>query len=101
MSSRISEHPILGEQQKGKLVTFTYDGKELQGYEGEPIAAALKAAGVDGSPLYQKGTQTERNLLCDRKMHRLRDGRGWKTKCPHLNDTTCRGHESPDTLRRI
>ena len=100
MSSRISEHPILGEQQKGKLVTFTYDGKELQGYEGEPIAAALKAAG-DGSPLYQKGTQTERNLLCDRKMHRLRDGRGWKTKCPHLHDTTCRGHESPDTVRRI
>ena len=44
MSSRISEHPILGEQQKGKLVTFTYDGKELQGYEGEPIAAALKAS---------------------------------------------------------
>ena len=41
MSSRISEHPILGEQQKGKLVTFTYDGKELQGYEGEPIAADL------------------------------------------------------------
>ena len=34
MSSRISEHPILGEQQKGKLVTFTYDGKELQGYAG-------------------------------------------------------------------
>ena len=55
----------------------------------------------DGSPLYQKGTQTERNLLCDRKMHRLRDGRGWKTKCPHLHDTACRGHESPDTVRRI
>ena len=31
MSSRISEHPILGEPQKGKLVTYTYDGKELQG----------------------------------------------------------------------
>ena len=51
MSSRISEHPILGEQQKGKLVTFTYDGKELQGYEGEPIAAALKAAGVAATKL--------------------------------------------------
>lgn len=101
MSSRISEHPILGEQQKGKLVTFTYDGKELQGYEGEPIAAAIKSRRRDGSPLYQKGTQTERNLLCDRKMHRLRDGRGWKTKCPHLHDTACRGHESPDTVRRI
>ena len=23
-------------------------------------------------------------------MHRLRDGRGWKTKCPHLHDTACR-----------
>ena len=79
MSSRISEHPILGEQQKGKLVTFTYDGKELQGYEGEPIAAALKPQDVMVTVI-TKRTQTERNLLCDRKMHRLRDGRGWKTK---------------------
>lgn len=43
---RITEHPILGTYQKGKLVTFTLDGKEMQGYEGEPIAAALRAAGV-------------------------------------------------------
>lgn len=43
---RISQHPILGEPEKGKLVTFFYDGKPLQGYEGEPIAVALKAAGV-------------------------------------------------------
>ena len=46
MSERIKEHPILGTPQKGQLVTFSYDGKPLQGYEGEPIAAALKAAGV-------------------------------------------------------
>ena len=46
MGTRILEHPILGEIEKGKLVSFTYDGKKLQGYEGEPIAAALKAAGV-------------------------------------------------------
>ena len=115
MSSRISEHPILGEQQKGKLVTFTYDGKELHGYEGEPIAAALKAAGV----MVHRYTKKEHkprgifcaigrctdcvmvNLLCDRKMHRLRDGCGRKTKCPHLHDTACRGHESSDTVRRI
>ena len=89
MSSRISEHPILGEQQKGKLVTFRANCR------------SIKSRRRDGSPLYQKGTQTERNLLCDRKMHRLRDGRGWKTKCPHLHDTACRGHESPDTVRRI
>mgnify|MGYP002626572387 FL=1 len=45
-SERIIEHPILGVPQKGVLVTFTLDGKEMQGYEGEPIAAALKAAGI-------------------------------------------------------
>ncbi|MGM9629736.1 (2Fe-2S)-binding protein [Butyricicoccus sp.] len=43
---RISQHPILGEPEKGRLVTFFYDGMPLQGYEGEPIAVALKAAGV-------------------------------------------------------
>ena len=43
---RIKEHPILGAYEKGPLVTFTMDGKEMQGYEGEPIAAALRAAGV-------------------------------------------------------
>lgn len=46
MSSRIEEHPILGVQEKGKKVTFTCDGKTMEGFEGEPIAAALKAAGV-------------------------------------------------------
>ena len=53
MSQRIDFHPILGEPEKGPLVTFSYDGKPIEGYEGEPIAAALKAAGVmvvDGKP---------------------------------------------------
>lgn len=46
METRIAEHPILGVQQKGKKVSFTYNGKTIEGYEGEPIAAALKAAGL-------------------------------------------------------
>lgn len=46
MGTRIAEHPILGVSEKGKLVSFTYDGRTLQGYEGEPVAMALKAAGV-------------------------------------------------------
>ena len=46
METRIAEHPILGVQDKGIPVTFTFDGKEMKGYEGEPIAAALRAAGV-------------------------------------------------------
>ena len=40
-SDRISEHPILGVPEKGSIVTFIFDGKEMQGYEGEPIAADL------------------------------------------------------------
>lgn len=44
--SRIINHPILGETPERKLVKFTYDGKTLEGYEGEPIAAALRVAGV-------------------------------------------------------
>lgn len=43
---RITNHPILGETPQRKLVTFTYNGKTLEGYEGEPIAAALRVAGV-------------------------------------------------------
>ena len=43
---RIKNHPILGESPEGKLVNFTYDGKTLQGYEGEPIAAALRVNGI-------------------------------------------------------
>lgn len=46
MKARISEHPILGDYAKGKKVTFFYNGQELEGYEGEPIAAALLAAGI-------------------------------------------------------
>ena len=44
--SRIDEHPILGKPEKEELVSFTYDGKQMQGYKGEPIAVALKANGV-------------------------------------------------------
>lgn len=43
---RISEHPIIESYNKGRKVTFSFDGKELSSYEGESIAAALKAAGV-------------------------------------------------------
>lgn len=60
---RIKEHPILGEPEKGKIVKFTFDGNEIDGYEGEPIAAALKAAGV----MVHRYTQKEhkpRGIFC-------------------------------------
>ncbi|MEW6662042.1 MAG: (2Fe-2S)-binding protein [Bacillota bacterium] len=42
---RITKHPIL-EFQRGEKVSFIFDGKQVEGFAGEPIAAALHAAGV-------------------------------------------------------
>ncbi len=42
---RIKEHPIL-DFKKGKKIKFTFEGQEVEAYEGETIAAALHAAGV-------------------------------------------------------
>ena len=42
---RIEEHPILTFQ-RGKMLTFIFDGNEYEGFEGESIAAALHAAGI-------------------------------------------------------
>lgn len=61
--SRITEHPILGEKEEKKLVSFTFDGKALQGYEGEPIAIALKANGVM-IHRYTKKEHKPRGLFC-------------------------------------
>ena len=63
MSRRIEEHPILGRQEKGRLVTFVFDGKEYQGYEGEPIAAALKAEGLMVHR-YTKKEHKPRGIFC-------------------------------------
>lgn len=43
---RVKQHPILGEKKKGKEVQITVDGRQIKAYEGEPIAAALLAAGI-------------------------------------------------------
>ena len=63
METRIAEHPILGVQDKGIPVTFTFDGKEMKGYEGEPIAAALKVAGVMVHR-YTKKEHKPRGIFC-------------------------------------
>ena len=61
--NRIQEHPILGNQRKGREVEFSYDGQTLSGYEGEPIAMALKAAGV-AVHRYTKKEHEPRGLFC-------------------------------------
>ncbi|WKY48334.1 (2Fe-2S)-binding protein [Eubacteriaceae bacterium ES3] len=59
---RIEKHPILGEVQKGSLVEFEMDGTILTGFDGEPIAAALRAAGL----LVHRHTKKEsaRGIFC-------------------------------------
>lgn len=60
---RIDEHPILGKKELSELVAFTLDGKELYGYEGEPIAVALKANGVM-THRYTKKEHKPRGIFC-------------------------------------
>ncbi|MDD4370369.1 MAG: (2Fe-2S)-binding protein [Anaerostipes sp.] len=61
--SRIEEHPILGKTEERKEVTFTYDGREMKGYEGEPIATALRVAGVM-IHRYTKKRHEPRGVFC-------------------------------------
>ncbi len=42
---RIEEHPILGALEKKAFVKIEVDGRLIDAFEGEPIAAALMAAG--------------------------------------------------------
>ena len=61
--SRINQHPILDfEFEKKRKVKFTFDDKELYGYENEPIAAALVAAGY--SKLRESLKGRSRGLFC-------------------------------------
>ena len=59
---RITEHPILSFEHKSKIM-FTFDGKELEGYEGEPIVAALHAAGIR-QLRHSHGLHRPRGLFC-------------------------------------
>lgn len=61
--ARIKEHPVLGKSPEEKIVSFLYDGKEVQGYEGEPIATALKNAGVM-IHRYTKKKHKPRGIFC-------------------------------------
>ncbi len=60
---RIDEHPILGKPQKGRKITFYYNEKEVEGYEGEPIAAALLNAGV-WTHRYTRKRNEPRGIFC-------------------------------------
>ncbi|MDR3363543.1 MAG: (2Fe-2S)-binding protein [Clostridiales Family XIII bacterium] len=60
---RIEKHPIIDDYGKGRLVCFSYNGDEAMGYEGEPVAAALKAMGVD-THRYTVKRHEPRGIFC-------------------------------------
>ncbi len=60
---RITVHPILGKSPERKIVSFYYNNRKLEGYEGEPVASALKAAGVMVHR-YTKKRHEPRGIFC-------------------------------------
>lgn len=45
-SYRVVHHPVLGALGPRDRVSFTFNGNVMEGFEGEPIAAALMAQGI-------------------------------------------------------
>ncbi|MCL2360848.1 MAG: (2Fe-2S)-binding protein [Defluviitaleaceae bacterium] len=58
---RIEEHPIL-DFNRGKPITFTFDGQTVTSYENETVAVALHSAGIRILSRSQK--QRPRGLYC-------------------------------------
>ena len=65
LSMRVKEHPILGpiETDSRNLVHIVVDGKTIEAVEGEPIAAALFAAGIRVMR-YTERKKEPRSIFC-------------------------------------
>jgi predicted molibdopterin-dependent oxidoreductase YjgC len=62
---RITGHPILDDLPERKRVHITVDGKTIEAFEGEPIAAAMFAADIKvhrTTPKYHE----PRGIFCNR-----------------------------------
>jgi predicted molibdopterin-dependent oxidoreductase YjgC len=46
MNMYIMEHPILDFKNRGRRVAITVNGRKIEAFEGEPVAAAMLAAGL-------------------------------------------------------
>lgn len=61
--SRIVEHPILEKLPERKRVLISVDGRTIEAFEGEPIVAALIAAGIHICRITKKRNEP-RGLFC-------------------------------------
>lgn len=64
MENRIQNHPILGDLQDKKEVSFTFNGMKHTGFEGDTIASALLANGIRQLRV-QEETGTPRGIYCN------------------------------------
>ena len=62
---RIVGHPILEDLKDRKKVLIDVDGKKIEAFEGEPIAAAMFAAGLRSSRTTPKYDEP-RGVYCNR-----------------------------------
>lgn len=63
VSGRIEEHPILGPLPAAQTVTIYVDGRPIKARAGEPISAAVMAAGVAVFRYTEKG-RAPRGVYC-------------------------------------
>ena len=63
-SNRIMDHPVLGKLDDRKKITFTFEGKTYEGFEGDTIASALLANGVRQLRVHEN-SGTPRGIYCN------------------------------------
>lgn len=63
-NNRIVDHPVLGKLADRKEITFTFDGKEYTGYEGDTVASALLAHGIRTLRVHEE-SKRPRSIYCN------------------------------------
>ena len=63
-TNRILDHPVLGKLENQTPVTFTFDGKTYEGFEGDTIASALLANGIRKLRVHEE-TGSPRAIYCN------------------------------------
>src|SRR5699024_306215 len=61
---RIIDHPVLGKLDEQKKVSFQFDGRTYEGYEGDTIASALLAHGIRTLRKHEE-TGRPRGIYCN------------------------------------
>ena len=100
---RVAKHPILGDDCRKRDAVIMVDGKRVIAIAGEPIAAALLAAGIRKFRVTSAVRQPPGTFLRDRPLHRLCHDRGRPAERPHLRDPRSGrdGRHDPGRARKV